>query len=274
MDPEFDVVVVGSGAAGMTAALAAAHHGLKTVVVEKAVKFGGSTARSGGGVWIPNNEVLEAAGIDDTPERARTYLEAIVGDVVPAELRNAFLDTGPEVVSFVLRNTPLRLQWVPGYSDYHPEAPGGRPGGRSVEPKPFNGKILGAELANLEPPYSASPLGVPITQADYRWLSLVARHPRGALRVLSLGLRWLAGRATGKHLLSMGQALAAGLRAGLLQAEVPVWLGTPLIDLVTEDTRVVGVIVRRDGKETTLRANRGVILSAGGFEHSEEMRTK
>src|SRR5437764_224839 len=82
-----------------------------------------------------------------------------------------------------------------------PGAPGGRPGGRSVEPKPFNGKILGAELANLEPPYSASPLGVPITQADYRWLSLVARHPRGALRVLSLGLRWLAGRATGKHLL-------------------------------------------------------------------------
>ena len=273
MSESFDVVVVGSGAAGMTAALAAAHQGLNVVVVEKAAKFGGSTARSGGGVWIPNNEVLQAAGVDDTPERARAYLDAIVGDVVPAELRNTFLETGPEVVSFVQRETQLRFQWVPGYSDYHPEAPGGRAGGRSIEPKPFEAGLLGEELANLEPPYSAAPLGVPITQADYRWLSLMARHPRGSLRVLALGLRWLAARATGKHLLSLGQALAAGLRAGLLQAGVPVWLSTPLLDLVTEGRRVTGVVVRRDGEEVALRA-RGVVLSSGGFERNEEMRAK
>jgi 3-oxosteroid 1-dehydrogenase len=91
----------------------------------------------------------------------------------------------------------------------------------------LDGHLLGDELANLEPPYSAPPMGVPITQADYRWLSLLARHPRGIARLFSLGRRWLAGRITGKHLLSMGQALAAGLRAGLLQADVPVWLNTP-----------------------------------------------
>jgi 3-oxosteroid 1-dehydrogenase len=265
----YDVVVVGSGAAGMTAALAAAHQGLRVVVLEKAGRFGGSTARSGGGVWIPNNEALPRDG--DTPEEARRYLAAIVGEVVPRELREAFLDHGPDLVRFVQRHTPLRFQWVPGYSDYHPEAPGGRAGGRSVEPKPLDGRILGAELADLEPPYSASPLGVPITQADYRWLSLVARHPRGVLRLLGLGTRWLAGHLTGKHLLAMGQALAAGLHAGLQQAGVTVRPDTPLVDLVTGHDRVTGVLTKHG---EVIHARRGVILAAGGFEHNEELRTK
>ncbi|TNC29036.1 3-oxosteroid 1-dehydrogenase [Amycolatopsis alkalitolerans] len=268
-DEAHDVVVVGSGAAGMTAALAARRLGLRVVVLEKAAKFGGSTARSGGGVWIPGNEALPDDG--DTPEQARAYLEAIVGDVVPAELRDAFLDYGPEVVAFVQHETPLRFQWVPGYSDYHPEAPGGRAAGRSMEPKPFDGHVLGDELARLEPPYSASPLGVPITQADYRWLSLIARHPRGVARLFGLGTRWLAGRLTGKHLLAMGQALAAGLRAGLQQAGVTVRLDTPLVDLVTENDRVTGVVTTNG---EVIHARRGVILAAGGFERNEEMRTK
>ncbi|MER6899569.1 FAD-dependent oxidoreductase, partial [Amycolatopsis sp. NPDC000740] len=146
MSDEYDVVVAGSGAAGMTAALAAAHRGLSVVVLEKAACFGGSTARSGGGVWLPGNHALRAAGIEEPPERARQYLESIVGDVVPERLRTTFLDHGPEVLEFVTRNTPLEFQWVPGYSDYHPEAPGGRPGGRSVEPKALDGKLLGADL--------------------------------------------------------------------------------------------------------------------------------
>jgi 3-oxosteroid 1-dehydrogenase len=269
-----DVVVVGSGAAGMTAALAAADRGLDVLVVEKAARFGGSTARSGGGVWIPNNEALVAAGVEDTPERAREYLAAIVGDEVPAERRDAFLDRGPEVISFLHRATPLRLRWVRDYSDYHPEAPGGRAGGRSVEPTALDGHLLGDELANLEPPYSAPPLGVPITQADYRWLSLVARHPRGAARLVSLGARWLVGRVTGKHLLAMGQALAGGLRVGLTSANVPLWLNTPLLDLVTDEDHITGVRVLHDDVETVIETTHGVVLACGGFEHNAEMRTK
>ncbi len=271
---EYDVIVVGSGAAGMTAALSAAHRGLEVLVVEKAAHFGGSTARSGGGVWIPGNHALRAAGIEESPERASEYLEAIVGDVVPAELRSAFLDRGPEVLSFVCDKTPLRFRWVRGYSDYHPEAPGGRAGGRSVEPAALDGNLLGPELAKLEPPYSAPPLGAPITQADYRWLSLLARHPRGFLRVLSLGGRWLAGRIRRQRLLSMGQALAAGLREGLRRADVPLWLNTPLVDLESEGDRVTGVVIRHEGKDKLIRARLGVILGAGGFERNEEMRVK
>ena len=135
---EFDVVVVGSGGAGMVAALTAANRGLSTVVIEKAPHFGGSTARSGGGVWIPNNEVLKRDGVQDTREAARTYLHGIIGDVVEPERIDTYLERGPEMLSFVLRNSPLKMCWVPRYSDYYPEAPGGRAEGRSIEPKPFN----------------------------------------------------------------------------------------------------------------------------------------
>ena len=129
---EYDVVVVGSGAAGMVAALTAAHQGLSTVVVEKAPHYGGSTARSGGGVWIPNNEVLKRDGVTDTPEAARKYLHTIIGDVVEPERIDTYLDRGPEMLSFVLKNSPLKMCWVPGYSDYYPEAPAGGPAaGRS-----------------------------------------------------------------------------------------------------------------------------------------------
>src|SRR6201990_809042 len=115
---EFDVVVVGSGGAGMVAALAAAHRGLSTIVIEKAAHFGGSTARSGGGVWIPNNDVLQRAKVRDTAEDARTYLHDIVGDVVAPERIDTYLDRGPEALRFLLDNSPLRMQWVPDYSDY------------------------------------------------------------------------------------------------------------------------------------------------------------
>ena len=270
----FDVVVVGSGAAGMTAALTAAKRGLSVVVVEKAGKFGGSTARSGGGVWIPNNSVLRKAGIKDTPERAAAYLRTIVAGVTSEELQHAFLDNGPEMLDFVLANSPLRLAWVRGYSDYYPEAEGGRPRGRSVEPRPFNARLLGAEQAHLNPPYLPTPAGFPITQFHYKWITLLARHPRGLLSMLQIGTRWLLGLARGERLLTMGQALAAGLRAGLLRAGVPVWLNTSLRELTVTDGRVSGIVVERDGREQAITARHGVLLSAGGFEHNEAMRQK
>lgn len=269
---EYDVIVVGSGAAGMTAALTAAHHGLRTVLIEKAPTFGGSTARSGGGVWIPNNDVLLTDGVPDTPEDASTYLKHITGDVVDDDLRAAFLDNGPAMLRFVLANTPLRLRWVTDYSDYYPEAPGGLPTGRSVEPRPLNAAVLGDELANLAPPYLKAPTGLTVTQADFRWMNLVARHPRGMLRSLRVAGRRLVSLALRRQLLVMGQALSAGLRVGLSRMDVPVLLETQLTTLVTENDRVTGVEVLRNGLPDTIRARKGVLLASGGFEKNERMR--
>src|SRR3954471_13525439 len=134
MKQSCDVVVVGAGGAGMTAALAAARQGLDTVLVEKSNYFGGSTARSGGGVWIPGNYALVAAGEADDLEECKKYLDSIVGDVVPKAPPATYIDRGPEVWQFGRDNTPVRFTWVPESADYVPEAPCGRARGRTVEP--------------------------------------------------------------------------------------------------------------------------------------------
>src|SRR3954447_25468255 len=126
-EDEFDVVVVGSGGGGMVAALAAGHRGLSAVVLEKAATYGGSTARSGGGLWLPGNEVLKRAG---TGGDAHAYLAHVAGAGAAAERQNAFLSAAPEVLEFLRAHTPLEFAWVPGYPDYYPEAPGGLAAGR------------------------------------------------------------------------------------------------------------------------------------------------
>jgi 3-oxosteroid 1-dehydrogenase len=273
-EPEFDLVIVGSGAAGLTAALTAAVRGLRAVVIEKTEYFGGSTARSGGGVWIPGNSVLRSAGISDTPELARAYLAHVAGEAVPESLRNAFLEHGPAMLDLVLANTPVGFDWVPNYSDYYPEAPGGRPGGRSVEPALLDGRVLGAELAHLRPPYLPAPAGITVTQANYRWMSLGTSHPRAIWTTARVTGRMIVTKVRKRQLLSMGQALVAGLRAGLAKADVPVWLNTPMTGLLIEDGRVTGVQVTRHGEPVVVRASRGVLLATGGFEKNEEMRQR
>src|SRR5262245_38366208 len=271
---EYDVVVVGAGAAGMTAALTAAKRGLSTVVVEKAPTFGGSAARSGAGIWIPCNEVLLAAGVPDTPQKAASYLAAVVGPSVPAARRQAFLDNGPAMISFVMANSPLRFRWMEGYSDYYPELPGGLPNGRSIEPDYLDGNVLGAELARLNAPYLPVPAGMVVFSADYKWLALSAVNARGAAVATECLARGTAAAFRGEKPLTMGQSLAAGLRAGLMAANVPVWLNTPLVDLVVENGRVTGVLVTRDGTPSLVRARRGVIVGSGGFEHNAAMRSQ
>ncbi|WP_028568570.1 3-oxosteroid 1-dehydrogenase [Salinispora tropica] len=273
-EDEFDVVVVGSGGAGMVAALAAAYRGLSTVVLEKAGTYGGSTARSGGGLWLPGNEVLARAGVADRAESARTYLAYVAGADATLARQNAFLSAAPEVVAFVRAHTPLDFAWVPGYPDYYPEAPGGLPGGRSIEPLLLDTRLVRADLATLAAPYRATPEGVAVTQVDYRWLSLGLRHPRAIRTVARLAARGLGARIRRRQLLTMGQALAAGLRAGLRHAGVPVRLNTPMTDLLVERGRVTGVHATHVGAPVLLRARRGVLLASGGFEHNQPMRQK
>ena len=271
-EPEFDVVVAGSGAAGMTAALTAARQGLSVVVIEKTGYFGGSTARSGGGVWVPCNSVLKQAGVSDSPAQASAYLAHVAGDCVTPERQQALLDHGPAMLDLVRSAAPVDFAWVPGYADYYPEAPGGMASGRTIEPVPLDGRILGPELGRLNPPYLPAPDGMAITAADYRWLSLGTRHPRAIWTTAKVAGRMAVTKALRRRTMTLGQALSAGLRAGLATAGVPVWLDTPLTGLVTSGGRVMGVRVTREGQPTVIKARRGVLIATGGFERNATMR--
>ena len=270
----YDVVVVGAGGAGMSAAITAAAQGLSVVLIEKSPYWGGSTSRSGGGVWIPNNSVLKRDGVDDTTEKARQYVHAIVGEHAPAERIDAYIDRGPEALDFLMSHAPLDLEWVKNYSDYYPEAPGGRLGGRSVEPRPFDASRLGDDLTTLHPQYTKAPLNMVVLQSDYRWLNTGFRHWRGVTRMAKVGGRFFWSRSRNKKMIAMGAALMSELLLGLRQAGVPLRLNTGLVDLVTENGRVTGVLAEHDGTQLTIHARRGVILACGGFEHNAEMRKK
>src|SRR6476619_1647545 len=132
-DQEYDVVVLGTGAAGLTAAVTAHEHGATVGVFEKADKIGGTSAWSGGMMWIPNNPLMAEAGIDDSTEEALTYLDSLSLDMIEPELARALIESGPEMIDFLRERTPVQFRIVAGFPDYHPERPGGKVGGARSE---------------------------------------------------------------------------------------------------------------------------------------------
>ncbi|MEI7056677.1 FAD-dependent oxidoreductase [Nocardioides sp. CCNWLW239] len=271
---EVDVLVVGSGAGGMTAALTSALEGLETLLVEKAPVYGGTTALSGGGIWVPNNPTLEKAGVTDPPERVVEYLEHITGGRIPRSRLAAYVEHGPAMFRmFAARTRHLRFSWCPGYADYHPEAPGGRPEGRSVECPPFDLRLLGERADQLRGSSMKVPGGLVITSADYVKLNMLTRTWRGRRTAFRLGVQGVLNRLRRRRMVSLGQSLVARLRMSLVEAGVPLWLDSPLLDLVRDDQgAVVGAVVRHEGATVRVRARKGVVVASGGFDHNEAMR--
>lgn len=269
-----DFVVVGSGCGGLTAALTAHSCGLDTVIIDKAGVYGGSTALSGGNIWIPNNPTLRRAGLADSRGDVRRYLDAVVEDRVPSANLDAFIDYGPEALEFLEGTSPhLRFQWCAGYSDYHPEAPGGRPRGRTIEPLPFDLKKLGADETLLRPATLATPAGLYVTSEEFARLNMAMRTWAGRRAALRTGWRAVKALLLRRHMETLGRALIGRLRLAVKEAGIPLWLNTSLESLITDDAgRVVGVRVVRAGSASTVHARNGVLLASGGFEHNTEMR--
>ena len=271
-DADYDILVVGSGAAGLAAAATAAADGLSTLVIEKTKYWGGTTSYSGGGVWIPANPLMVADGADDSIETGLEYLNNIVEDAGPAsspQRKLAFLTNGPEMVCF-LADEGLRWRRTARYPDYYPDRPGGRIG-RQLEPAIFDGKLIGPMLASLRRPPGASSLVIHID--DFDRLVLAFRTRAGFARGARVVARTAAWKLLRKAPLALGPSLLAQLMAIALRHRTDVWLSSPLRELVIEDGRVVGAVVVHAGKPVRIRT-RGVVLGAGGFARNTELRRR
>jgi succinate dehydrogenase/fumarate reductase flavoprotein subunit len=275
---ECDAIVVGSGAAGLSAAVTAGHHGLKVLVVEKEPRFGGTTARSGGWLWIPGTSLAKAWGIADDTEKARLYLRHEAGNSFDAARVDTFLAAGPEAVDFFMSKTAVRFDMPLTFPDYHAEAPGGAQGGRSMVTRPFDGRELGERLRDIGRPLPELTLfGVMLGSGkDIVHFTRATRSLTSALYVtkrlskhFSDVIRYGRGMT-----LTNGNALVARLARSAFDLNIPLWLSAPVRELITEDGAVRGAIVMHEGRTVRVIARRGVVLACGGFPHDIARRQK
>jgi 3-oxosteroid 1-dehydrogenase len=272
-DRSVDVLIAGSGAAGLVAALRADAHGLSTLLVEKSDKIGGTSAYSGGGVWIPNNAVTRADGLQDSFEEALTYLDDIIGDVGPAsssQRRHAFLTEGPKMISFLI-DKGFKWRRATGYSDYYPHRPGGKAEGRGIEPQVFDVRRLGEWRQHLR----TSPLPpLPMYTNEAASFALMVKTRKGLRTALRVAARLIGRRLIGQRPMTNGHSLVAQLLLLNLQHNLPIWRESPLRELIVDDGEVIGAVVEHEGELVRVRATRGVVLTAGGFARNAEMRAK
>jgi succinate dehydrogenase/fumarate reductase flavoprotein subunit len=269
-----DVIVVGSGASGLTAALVAAREGLNVLLVEKTHWFGGTSAYSGGGVWTPASRVMLDAGFPDNLSDAERYLKAVMGPDYDESVTAAFLRAGPEALDYLAKYSDLQL--LPsGGVDYEPHLPGAATSRTLMSPD-YDGRRLGPMLEQLRPALRqlAAPLGMQVGFSDIPALSNAHR---------SFAAFLVAARLFGRHLIDLlrfgrasrltnGNALTARLLKGAIDAGVTLWSDAPVVELLSSRNRVNGVVVLQRGRRLSVAATRGVVLATGGFGANEEMR--
>jgi succinate dehydrogenase/fumarate reductase flavoprotein subunit len=275
---ECDALVVGTGCAGLSAAVTAGHHGLKVLVVEKEPRFGGTTARSGGWLWIPGTSLAKAWGIVEMPDQARTYLRHEAGNSFDADRVDAFLAEGPEAIDFFTTRTSVRFDMPLTFPDYHAEAPGGAQGGRSMVTRPFDGRELGELIRDLGSPLPELTLfGVMLGSGkDILHFMRATRSLTSAVYVAKrLSKHFFDVLRYGRGMtLTNGNALVARLAKSAFDLNIPLWLSSPVRELIVENGKVEGAIVARDGRDVRVLAKRGVVLACGGFPHDVARRQK
>jgi 3-oxosteroid 1-dehydrogenase len=274
-EESFDFVIVGSGGGGLVAGLVAADMGLKPVIIEKQSVVGGSTAMSGGILWIPNNPLMQAEGVPDSFEEGLQYFESVVGPPDAGsslERRQAFLRDGPEMLAFIQRQG-VQLIRCDGYSDYYDNRPGGNARGRSVEGVPWDGHQLGAWYDKINPGMGRG-IGMAVLTNEVRNLPVWNRSVNAFRTTTRVVARTMSSRRRGQDLFTNGMSLMGQLTKIVVDAGIPLWLDTAVEELIVEDGRVVGVRAQRSGVPVAIRGARGVLLSAGGFERNAEMRMK
>jgi 3-oxosteroid 1-dehydrogenase len=279
-DHSVDVLVVGSGNGGLTAALCCHGMGMQDVlVIEKSDLYGGTSAISGGGVWIPCNRYAMAAGADDSLEEAKAYLSGCIpAEKVPEPMIDAYIENAPKMVDYLHENTRVRYVTLEHYPDYYSAVEGAKPGHRSMEPETIDASELRGEHKTLRRTHHMMHLFGRIGFTQVEAALLMAQMP-GWFKLASslvasylLDIRWRLFGDKYARRLATGCAGVARLRLSMLERGMPLWLQTPMQSLVTEDGRVVGAVVEKEGKTLRIQARKAVVLAAGGFEHNQEMR--
>ena len=278
-DRTVDLLVMGSGAAGMSAALRGHDLGMEVLLVEKSELYGGNTAMSGGVCWVANNPGMAREGIADSDAAGLDYLKHITRREVSEGRLAHYVRESKRVLDYLQRHSHVRYVPLVKYTDYYPEAPGGRAGGRSMDPVPFDGSKLRDNLMRLRRPHPQSQIigkfGITAREAHaaigvgFRTMVFMA------WQMLLYGLRYFKRRRWGRDTkLCAGNSLTGRLLLSLTERGVPMWLETNLESLITTEGEVVGAVLRRAGRAFRVRARKGVVVAAGGFSRNLEMRRK
>lgn len=276
-DKEVDILVVGSGAGGLLSALVASEHHADVLVIEKESEWGGTSATSGGGIWIPASDQAREAGFEDSVDDAFKYVRALSKDNVPDANIRAFVTQAAPMLRWMGEKTDIIYCAFP-YPDYHAENPGGSPTGyRTHMPLPMDGKVLGKDVETLRfASPAASLFGYLNWHFDETYIMLFRAPGWWWHLTKSLARYWFdlpfRFKSRKDRRLTLGNALVGGIRMALNKRKVPVWLNSPMQELIEEKGAVTGAVISHEGKTIRVRARKGVILAAGGFDKSAAMR--
>ncbi len=275
-DEIYDIVILGAGVAGLTAALISTVEGKRTLLIEKSDQIGGTSAYSSGTAWIPNNSHLCNNGVTGDAKAALEYLNALIGDNSDRTLRETFIAAGPEMLEYLKKHIGLRWQMYEVQPDYDMELPGATKGGRALVPCPFDGRTLGEDFDRVRWPIPELMLfgGMMITRGEATRLLRIGKNLDSLILAARLFGRYILDRIHYKRgtRLILGNALVAMLFKKLLDRHTTIWFNGKTKRLIFQNSRSFGLVVQRNGSLVNVRANIGIVLAGGGFPASQELR--